>query len=70
MCESGFIRHRTNTACTAEAGMFIREAIACGERRLRQRRFTILRLVGSGVRFGLWCGRLDRSPIPSVPISK
>lgn len=70
MCESRFSWHRTNIACTVEADMFSREAIAWGERRLRQRRSTILRLVGSGVRFGQWCGRLDRSCISSGPISR
>ncbi len=51
---------------TAEAGTFNRGAIACGDKRLGQCGATILRLVGSGV----WCGQLERSPIPSGPISR
>lgn len=65
-----FNRHRTSTACTVEAGTRTLEAIACGDRRLRQRRSTILRTIGAGVRFGLRCGRLERSLIPAAPISR
>jgi hypothetical protein len=58
MCDRRFSRHRTNTACTVEADIDNREAIANGDSRRRHRRCTILRTSVAGVRFGLWWGGL------------
>src|SRR5450759_3367225 len=50
MCESRFNLQRTRTAWRVDAGMVRRDAIDCGESRLRHRRSTILRTFGAGVR--------------------
>jgi len=58
MCDSRLSRHRTNTACTVEAAIDSREAIANGDRRWRIATPRSARTTASGVRFGLRCGRL------------
>lgn len=50
MCDNRFSRHRTNTACTVEAGIDSREAIANGDSRCFHRRCTILRTTTCPVR--------------------
>jgi hypothetical protein len=69
MCDNRFSRHRTKTACTVEAGIDSREAIANGDSRCFHRRCTILRITTCSVRLGLRSGRLDRSVIPASPIA-
>ena len=49
---SRWIRHRTSTACTVDDGMPRRSPISMGPSRCFQRRCTILRTTGVGVRFG------------------
>ena len=64
------MRQRTNTACTVEGASPTWGAIWAGPSRWVQRRCTILRTTGAGVRRGLWWGRLDRSVIPAGPWSR
>ena len=65
--ESRLTRHRTNTACTVEAGIASRPPICTGPSRCRHRNPTIARTTEAGVRVGLWCGRELRSVIPARP---
>ena len=60
-------RQRTSTACTVEAARPSRSAIATGPSRFFQRRCTILRTTGLGVRRGQECGRELRSAIAAGP---
>jgi hypothetical protein len=53
MCDSRFSRQRTSTACTVEAGIDNRDAMASGESRCRHRNSTMRRTTGNGVRLGL-----------------
>jgi hypothetical protein len=69
MCDRRFNRQRTKTACTVEADIANRDAIASGDSRCRQRNSTMRRTTGAAVRLGLCCGRLDRSAIPAAPIA-
>jgi hypothetical protein len=69
MWDKRFSWQRTKTACTVEAGIDSRDAIASGDSRCRQRNSTMRRTTGAAVRLGLWCGRLDRSAIPAAPIA-
>lgn len=45
--------HLTKTACTVEAGIDNRDAIAIGANRWRHRNSTMRRTTAVGVRFGL-----------------
>ena len=53
-----------------EAGTPRRPAIWTGPSRCFQRRCTILRTTGAGVRFGCRCGAEDRSSIPAGPSAR
>ena len=55
---------------TVEEAMARRSAISTGPSRCFHRRCTILRTTGCGVRLGWWCGREDRSSIPSGPSTR
>jgi hypothetical protein len=69
MWESRLSRQRTSTACTVEDA--IPQLVA--DRDLPQTLFptrcTILRTTDARVRPGWACGREDRSPIPSAPMT-